>query len=135
MQPDDQLAMQPPSVPAAPGGAGEPDAQAKAPVRYSKLAAVSGYLGIIPFTWAFFLFPYAYSGFPRWMGWKWIGITAALTVVVGMGPALITAVLGHRRLRRDRSLGGFGHAAFAYVSCAMVFGVLVTALILQAVRR
>ncbi|MBI5532249.1 MAG: hypothetical protein HY898_06025 [Deltaproteobacteria bacterium] len=128
-------------LPAIDAPAAAPDAPTAAndapapPVRYSKLAIVSGYLGIVPFAWAFFLFPYAYSKFPAWMGWKWIGITCALTVGIGMLPALITAILGHRRIRRDPGRQGMSHVWFAYVACFMVFGVLVTALILQVVRK
>jgi hypothetical protein len=103
--------------------------------RHSKLAVVSGYTAIIPFTWAFFLFPYAYSKFPAWMGWKWIAITSAFTVAVGIYPSFLLAAFGHSRIRRNPKLTGMSHVWFAYVSCAMVFGVLVTALLLQALRK
>lgn len=98
-------------------------------LRRSKAALVSGYLGIIPFVWSFAIFPYAYSGFPKWMKWKGPIIALVATLLIAIAPALVTAILGHRTVRRNPGCEGRGHAVFAYVSCAMVFVVLAVAVI------
>ncbi|HQP35777.1 MAG TPA: hypothetical protein PLI95_11365 [Polyangiaceae bacterium] len=119
---------------AEPGAVTDGSRSAAPSLRRSKAALTSGYLGLIPFTWAFYLFPYAYAGFPQWMKLRGILITTALTLLVGITPALVTAILGHRTIRRNPGCEGKGHAIFAYVSCAMAFSVLAVALILQTRR-
>jgi hypothetical protein len=102
--------------------------------RWSFLAGASGYLALVPFLAAFYLFPYAYAGFPSWFSGKWIAITAAITVGCA-APGLILGILGHLRIRRNPSLQGIGHVRFAYVSCAMALGVIATALVMHPFRR
>lgn len=127
------------AAPAIPAEAAGQSAAAAKPagslVRRSKAALVSGYLGIIPFIWAFAIFPYAYAGFPKWMKWKGPVITLVATLLLGIAPALITAVVGHRTIRKNPGCEGKGHAVFSYVSCAMVFVVLVVAMIRFAIGR
>jgi len=99
------------------------------PLRRSKAALVSGYLGIVPFVWSFFIFPYAYAGFPSWMKWRGPVITLVTTLLLAIPLPLITALIGHRTIRRNPGCEGKGHVVFAYVSCAMVFAVLAVAMV------
>jgi hypothetical protein len=105
------------------------------PTRPSRFAIASGYFGIIPFTWTFFIFPYAHSKYPPWIGGKWIAISAVLAWLIAILPTMSLAILGHIMIRRDKGLRGTGHVWFAYVSCAMLLGVQVTALVLQGLRK
>jgi hypothetical protein len=107
---------------------------ASIPGKLSILAVASGYAGLIPFVTAFFVFPYAYAGYPPNFHAKGIAISATISVACVI-PALVLAILGHRRLRRNRTLRGIGHVRFAYVSCAMALGVLLTALALIPLRH
>jgi len=112
----------------------EPPAEAQpAPQRVSILAAASGYLALIPFIAAFYLFPYAYAGFPPWIRGKWIVITALVTLACA-APSLILAIFGHMRIR-SKQLAGIGHVRFAYASCVMALGVIATALVMHPFRR
>lgn len=125
----DRAAPATPAESAGVSGAAVAPAETSSRLSRSKAALASGYLGLIPFVWAFFIFPYAYSGFPKWMKWRGPIITTVLTLLVGITPALITAILGHRTIRRNPGCEGKGHAVFAYVACAMVFVVLVVAMV------
>jgi hypothetical protein len=108
-------------------------APAEVPQRASTIAILSGYLALIPFVAAFYLFPYAYAGFPPPFKGKWIALTAVITVALAV-PSLILGVLGHLRIRR-KNLGGIGHVRFAYASCFMALSVIATALVMHPFRR
>lgn len=94
----------------------------------SKWAVASGYIALVPFCWTFYLFPFAYAGFPESMNRAGMIRLVAVTVLGAIIPPLSLAVSAHREVRRRPAVIGRRHIGFAYFAVAIVSVTLAVAM-------